>query len=159
VSEHAYSAVAEYVSFDWIRKEIPGRRASQQRHACGASNKGRGTGLSEFPTFRHPVKGGMALERPHAGRKEAEADRAAAVAVVEAVDQRREFLAPLVVGGEEIRLMLRGGNQIQQHDADAERLGARYPLPELLEAGEQEAGVVRFEEGDFIPPAAEIADP
>jgi hypothetical protein len=23
VSEHAYSAVAEYVSFDWIRKEIP----------------------------------------------------------------------------------------------------------------------------------------
>jgi len=25
VSEHAYSAVAEYVSFDWIRKEIPVR--------------------------------------------------------------------------------------------------------------------------------------
>jgi hypothetical protein len=25
VSEHAYSAVAECVSFDWIRKEIPVR--------------------------------------------------------------------------------------------------------------------------------------
>jgi hypothetical protein len=37
----------------------------------------------------------MALERPHVGRKEAEADRAAAVAVVDAVDQRRrQFLTP-----------------------------------------------------------------
>jgi len=41
------------------------------------------------------VKGGMALESAQAGRKQAEADRTAAVAVVDAVDQRRTFLAPL----------------------------------------------------------------
>jgi len=48
----------------------------------------------------------MDFERPHAGRKQAEADRAAAVAVVDAVDERREFLALVVVGREEVRLML-----------------------------------------------------
>jgi hypothetical protein len=51
----------------------------------------------------------MAFERPHIGRKEAKSDRAAAVAVVDAVDQRRQFLAPVIVGREEVRLMLTGG--------------------------------------------------
>jgi hypothetical protein len=64
------------------------------------------------------------------------ADRAAAVAVVDAVDQRRQLLAPVVVGREQIRLMPGGGHQVEQHDADAERLRARDPLPQLLEAGD-----------------------
>jgi hypothetical protein len=49
------------------------------------------------------VKRGVPLERAHVGRKEAEADRAAAVAVVDAVDQRRQFLAPVVVGREQVQ--------------------------------------------------------
>ena len=44
------------------------------------------------------MKRGMALERAHVRRKQAEADRAAAVAVVDAVDQRRQLLALIVVG-------------------------------------------------------------
>jgi len=48
----------------------------------------------KLPPLRHPMKGGMALEGPHVGRKEAEADRAAAVAVVDAVDQWQQLLAP-----------------------------------------------------------------
>ena len=60
---------------------------------------------------------------------------------------------------EQVRLMLGGGHQVEQHHADAERLVARYPLPELLETGEQEAGVARLVEIGFIPQAAEIADP
>ena len=101
----------------------------------------------------------MPLERPHIGRKQAEADRAAAVAAVDAVDQRRQFLAPVGVGREQIRLMLAGGNQVEQHHADAERLGARNPLPQLLEAGEQETRVARLVEIGFVPEAAEIANP
>ena len=53
----------------------------------------------------------MALERPHVRWKQAEADRAAAVAVVDAVDQRRQLLAPVSVGREQVRLMEDGGNQ------------------------------------------------
>jgi hypothetical protein len=67
----------------------------------------------------------MALESAHVGRKQAEADRAAAVAVVDAVDQRRQLLAPVIVGREPVRLMLGGRNQVEQHDADAERLSHR----------------------------------
>jgi hypothetical protein len=100
------------------------------------------------------VKGGVALEGPHVARKQAEPNGAAPVAVVDAVDERREFLAPLVGGREQIRLMMAGWNEIKQHDADRQRLGARHPRPQLLEAREQKAGVARFEEGDFIPPAA-----
>ena len=75
------------------------------------------------------MKSGMALERAHIGRKQAEADRAAAITVIDAVDQRRQFLAPAVVGGEQIRLMLTGGHQVEQDDANAERLVPRDPLP------------------------------
>src|ERR1700757_1187562 len=82
---------------------------------------------SKLPPLRHPVKGRMALERAHVGREQAEADGAAAVAVVDAVDQRRQFLAPAVVGVEQIRLVVIGRHQVKQHDADAERLGARHP--------------------------------
>jgi hypothetical protein len=67
----------------------------------------------------------MALERAHVWRKQAEADRAAAVAVIDAVDQRRELLAPVIVGREQVRLMLAGGHQVEQHDADAQRLVPR----------------------------------
>jgi hypothetical protein len=101
----------------------------------------------------------VALERAHVGRKQAEADRAAAVAVVDAVDERRQFLAPVIVGRKEIRLMLIGGHQVEQHHADAERLGARDPFPDLLEAGEQKAGVARFVKIGFVPEAAEIGHP
>ena len=55
------------------------------------------------------MEGSVALERAHVARKQAEADRAAAVAVVDAVDERRQFLAPVGVGREQIRLMLGGG--------------------------------------------------
>jgi hypothetical protein len=72
----------------------------------------------------------MAFERAHVARKQSEANGAAAVAVVDAVDQRRQFLALVVVGREQVRLMPAGGNQVEQHDADAERLGARNPQPE-----------------------------
>jgi hypothetical protein len=65
----------------------------------------------------------------------------------------------MIVGGEQVRLMLVGWHQVEQHDADAERLVPRDLLPELLEAGEQESGVARFVEIGFVPPAAEIADP
>jgi hypothetical protein len=39
-----------------------------------------------------------------------------------------------------------GGNRVEQHNADAERLVGRNPLPELLEAGEQKPCVVRLME-------------
>ena len=52
-----------------------------------------------------------------------------------------------------------GRHQVEQHDADAERLITRNPRPELLEPREQEAGVARFVKIDLIPPAAEIAGP
>ena len=77
------------------------------------------------------MESGVALERAHIGRKQAEPDRAAAVAVVDEVDERRQFLAPVVVGREQVRLVLTGRNQVEQHHAGAERLGARHPLPEL----------------------------
>jgi len=85
------------------------------------------------------MKSGMALERAHIGRKQAEADRAAAITVIDAVDQRRQFLAPVIVGREEVRLVVGGGHQVEQHHANAERLVPRDPLPELVEAGEQES--------------------
>jgi hypothetical protein len=34
-------------------------------------------------------------------------------------------LAPVIVGGEQVRLMLTGRYQVEQHDADAERRGFR----------------------------------
>jgi hypothetical protein len=101
----------------------------------------------------------MALEGPHIARKQAESNRAAPVPVVDAVDEWREFLATVVVGGEQIRLMMAGRYQVEQHDADRQRLIARHPRPQLLKARKQKAGVARFEEGDFIPSAAEIAGP
>ena len=54
----------------------------------------------KLPAFRYPVKRGVALEGADVARKQAESDRAAPVAVVDAVDERREFLAPIVVGRE-----------------------------------------------------------
>jgi hypothetical protein len=44
----------------------------------------------------------MALEGADIGREKTEADRAAPKAVVDAVDQRRQFLAPVIVGREQI---------------------------------------------------------
>ena len=86
----------------------------------------------KLPALWYPVKRRMALERAHIGREQAEADGAAAVAVVDAVNQRRQFLAPVIVGREQIGLMMSGGHQVEQHDTDAQRLGARDPLPQLL---------------------------
>src|SRR5229473_68581 len=51
----------------------------------------------KLPLLRHPVKGGMALEGPHPGRKQAEGDSATSVTVVDAVDGRRQFLHGSVV--------------------------------------------------------------
>jgi hypothetical protein len=42
----------------------------------------------------------MAFKRPHLRRQQAEADRAAAVTVVDAIDERREFLTPAIIGRE-----------------------------------------------------------
>ena len=88
----------------------------------------------------------MPLERPHIARKQSEANRASAVAVIDAVDQRRQFLAPVIVGREQVRLMLVGGDQVEQHDVNGKRLVARDPFPQLLEAREQESGVARLME-------------
>src|SRR5579872_6106696 len=77
------------------------------------SRNGRTHCTSKLPALRNPVKGGMALKRPHVGRQEAEADRAAAVAIVDAVDHGRQFLAPLVGGIEQIRLVRAGGHEIE----------------------------------------------
>jgi hypothetical protein len=65
------------------------------------------------------------------------------VPVVDAVDQRRQLPAPVAVDVEQVVPVLSGGHQVEQHDGGAERLGARHPLPERLEAGEQKAGVAR----------------
>src|SRR5215472_13918072 len=88
-----------------------GRETSryQQRHPTRTSiQSGRleqGLLHLKLPLLRHPVKGGVALEGPHVARKQSEANGASAVAVVDAVDQRREFLATAVVGREQVRLM------------------------------------------------------
>ena len=60
---------------------------------------------------------------------------------------------------EQVRLVLDGGHQLEQHDADAERLVPRDATLELLEAREQKAGVTRLKEIGFVPPAAEIGNP
>ena len=39
--------------------------------------------------------------------------------------------------GQQIRLMLDRGHQVEQHTIDAECFGERDPLPNLLEAAEQ----------------------
>src|ERR1700730_9223575 len=75
----------------------------------------------KLPLLRHPVKGGMALEGPHPGRKQAEGDSATSVTVVDAVDERRQFLSPVVIGCDKIQLMVASGHEVEQHDADAER--------------------------------------
>ena len=93
------------------------------------------------------------VTRPHVGVQEAEADRAAAVTVINTIDHWRQFLAPLVGGIEEMRLVLIGGNEIEQHDPDAERLIARHPPPKLVEAIEQKAGVAGLVEPHLIPMA------
>jgi hypothetical protein len=55
---------------------------------------------SKLPVLRHALESSMAFEFAHLRRQEAEADRAAAVAVVDPVDERREFLTLAVVGRE-----------------------------------------------------------
>ena len=115
--------------------------------------------LLKLPTFRHAPESGVAFERPHLRRQQAEADRAAAVTVVDPVDERREFLTAAIVGREQIRLMLAGGNKVEQHDPDRQRFITGHAQPELFEAGQQKAGLARFLKIDLIPPAAEIADP
>jgi hypothetical protein len=67
--------------------------------------------------------------------------------------------APVVVGCEQVRLVPGGGKQVEQHDANTERLISRDPRPELLEASEQETSVAGLVKIGFVPPAAEIADP
>ena len=114
---------------------------------------------SEQVRLRHPVEGGVALERAHVARKQSEANGASAISVVDAVDQWRQFLAPVAVGVKQVRLVVIGGNQVEQHHADAERLVARHAVPGLLEAAKQESGVARLVKIGFVPEAAEIADP
>ena len=78
-----------------------------------AETKDSGRAVSKLPPLGHPVKGRMAFERPHIGRKQPEADRTAPVTVVAAVEERLQFLAPVVVGRKEIGLMLTRGNQVE----------------------------------------------
>ena len=63
------------------------------------------------------------------------------------------------VGREQVRLMHRRRNEIEQHDADGKRLVPWHALPKVLEACQQKAGIPGFREGDLVPMAAEIADP
>src|SRR5262249_25696874 len=56
----------------------------------------------KLQAFRHSVKGGVALKGSHVAQKQPETDRAAPVTVVDAVDKWREFLAPVVIGGERL---------------------------------------------------------
>jgi len=63
------------------------------------------------------------------------------------------------VGREQVRLMHRRRNEIEQHDADGKRLVPRHALPKVLEARQQKTGVTGFREGDLVPIAAEVADP
>jgi hypothetical protein len=61
----------------------------------------------------------MAFEREHVAREQAETDRAAAVAVVDAVDQGRQFLAPVTVSRKQVGLVLRGGHQVAQNEVNS----------------------------------------
>jgi hypothetical protein len=78
---------------------------------------------------------------------------------MQASDQRRQFLAPAGVSVKQVGLVLSGRHQVEQHDADTQRLIPRHARPKLLKAGKQKAGVARFVEIGFIPPAAEAANP
>jgi hypothetical protein len=91
-------------------KAVRGRGGS-----AGALDRSAGTAELQLklPLLRHPVKGSVALERAHVGREQAEADGAAAVAVVDAIDQRRQFLTPAGVGLEQVGLVLGGGHQVE----------------------------------------------
>src|SRR5271170_1153462 len=136
----AYGGLGSTPAASWRPNERPlsalRRRCRAYRRMTGLTQRGRSCAGSKLPPLRHPVKRGVALERTHVGRKEAEADRAAAVAVVDAVDQRRQFLAFVIVGRKQVRLMPGGGDQVEQHNADAERLIARDAAPELIEPRE-----------------------
>jgi hypothetical protein len=87
---------------------------------------------SKLPGLRHALESGMAFKRPHLRRQQAKADRAAAVTVVDAVDERRQFLTPAIVACDQIRLMLAGGNQVEQDDPDRQRLITGRPQPKLM---------------------------
>jgi hypothetical protein len=100
------------------------------------------------PAMRRPITTFSFSATADVGRKQAETDR---IAAVDAVDHGRRFLAPVVVGREEIRLMPARGNQVEQHDADTERLVTWHALPKLVETTEQKAGVARLIETDLIP--------
>jgi hypothetical protein len=64
------------------------------------TQRGRSGAESKLPPLRHSAERGMAADRPHRGRQEAEADGAADLAAIDPVDQRRELLTPPVVGFE-----------------------------------------------------------
>jgi hypothetical protein len=90
------------------------------------------------------VEGGVALKSPDVGRKQAEANRTAAVAVVDEVDERRQLLAAVIVGCEQVRLMLPAGTTSSCTTPTLSGLYRGTRRPELLEAGEQKAGIARF---------------
>ena len=48
---------------------------------------------------------------------------------------------PVVVGREQIRLMMAGWNEIKQHDTDRQRLGARHPRMIRSRAGTSAFGI------------------
>jgi hypothetical protein len=81
-------------------RQHPRLKEIRSMKSLWGSKRSRVIGFSKLPALRHPVKGRVALERPHVGRQEAEADRATAVAVIDAVDHGRELLPPLVGGVE-----------------------------------------------------------
>jgi hypothetical protein len=144
---------------DFVRGK---NRTGRARCPAGGNRCRRGPHIggcrSKLPLLRHPVKGGMPLERAHVARKQSEANRAAAVAVIDAVDQGRQFLAPGIIRGEQVWLAVIGGHQVEQHHAHADRLITRHMLPELPEAREQESSVAGLVEIGFVPEAAKIGD-
>jgi len=91
--------------------------------------------ISKLPTLRHPLESAVAFERAHLRRQEAEADRATAVTVVDAVDERREFLTPAMIGREQIRLMLAGRNKVEQQRSRRTMVYNRARAAKAVRAG------------------------
>ena len=107
-------------------------------------------GLSELKFLRHALEGGVACEALNLGGGVAEADGASAVAAVDLVDEGGEFLAAGVVG-EEVGLVMRGGDEAEQDDADFDGLEARGLFPKLRKSCQKKIRVLRFVEAGFCP--------
>jgi hypothetical protein len=74
------------------------------------------------------MKGVMVLERPHAGGDTPKPIAARRSRSLMRVDQRGQFLAPVVLRGEQIRLVLAGRNKARQRAIDL-ATASNQPVP------------------------------